>query len=148
MEGYVTNLPLYLGKNFDTRDEAASAAFRKQMFTFNMQYLSYLSILYTYIRVPGLIDSSHQVNYLFEQLRGYKQHEPLTWYHQACYLSMKGDSEGALNCLDKALQLGFGSYYQVRYDRDLDPLRALPGFILLLKKYFPEDLKRDAVKSQ
>lgn len=148
MEGYVTNLPLYLGKSFDTSNAKATEIFRKQMFTFNMQYLPYLSILYVYIRVPGLIDSSRQVNYLFEQLRTYKQHEPLTWYHHACYSAMKGDTKGALASLDKALQLGFGSYYQVRYDKDLDRLRSMPEYVAMLKKYFPEELKKDPLRTR
>lgn len=137
MDGFVSNLPLYLGKKFDTTDSKATMAFRKQMFTFNMQYLSYLSILYVYIRVPGLIDSSLQVNYLFDQLFSYKQHEMFTWFHRACYKALKKDKAGALECLEKSLQLGFGSYYQVMYDKDLDLIRSLPEFKTLLRKYFP-----------
>ena len=137
-EGFVTNFPLYLGKRYDSTDRAGLQAFRKKMFVLNMQYLSYLSILYTYIRVPGLIDSSRQVNYLFEQLFTYKQHESQTWFHRACYFAMKKDTAQALASLDKALQLGFGSYFQVLYDRDLAPLRSLPRFRELVKEYFPK----------
>lgn len=141
-EGFVSNLPLYLGKKFDTTDKAATEAFRKSMFTFNMQYLSYLSILYVYIREPGFIDSTRQVNYLFEQMFNYKQHETLTWYHHACYKAMKKDKAGALESLDKALKMGFGSYYQIKYDYDLDFIRQTPEYTALLEKYFPAESKR------
>lgn len=147
LEGYVTNLPLYLGKKFDTTDAAATLAFRKQMFTFNMQYLSYAAILYAYIRVPGLIDSSRQVNYVFEQMGQYKQHETLTWYHKACYYSLKKDKRLALASLMQALDLGFGSLYQIKYDHDLDFIRNTPEFATILKKYFP-DQPASGIKSQ
>ena len=147
LEGYMNNLPLYLGKSFDTRDTKATEAFRSQMFTYNMQYLSYLSILYTYIRVPGLIDSSRQVHYLFEQLAQYKQHEMLTWYHKACYYSLKKEERLAVASLVQALDLGFGSLYQLKYDKDLDFIRQSPGFATILQKYFPNE-KEAAVKSQ
>ena len=147
VEGYVTNLPLYFGKKFDTSDKTASEDFKKQMFTYNMQYLSYLSILYVYIRVPGLIDSSRQVNYLFDQMAQYKQHDMLTWYHKACYYSMKKDKKLALASLLQALDLGFGSLYQIKYDHDLDFIRDTPEFAVILKKYFP-DQPAAGIKSQ
>lgn len=147
VEGYVTNLPKYFGKKFDDSDKAASEEFKKQLFTYNMQYLSYLSILYVYIRVPGLIDSTRQVNFLFNQLAQYKQHEMLTWYHKACYFSMKKDKKLALASLLQALDLGFGSLYQIKYDHDLDFIRNTPEFATILKKYFP-DQPASGIKSQ
>lgn len=142
MEGYVSNLPMYLGKKYDTTDRVAAAEFRKKMHTFNMQYLSYLSILYIYIRVPGLIDSTRQVNYLFNELFSYKQHEMLTWFHQACYKAMKKDKAGALESLERSLQLGFGSYYQVKNDLDLKFISNTPEYRAILEKYFPEETKK------
>ena len=104
-----------------------------------MAYFSYLSILYTYIRVPGLIDSTTAVDYVFEQLFTYKQYEATTWFHHACYKAMKKDKTGAIESLDKSLKLGFGSYYQLIGDKDLDFIRQTPEFNALLKKYFPGD---------
>jgi tetratricopeptide (TPR) repeat protein/uncharacterized caspase-like protein len=138
-EGFITNLQLYFGKTYDLSDKAAFEKFRKQNFTFNMQYLAYLSMMYTYIRVPGLIDSTATVNYLFDQLVNYKQHEAITWYHHACYLAMKKDKSGALESLEKALNKGFGSYFQFAYDKDLDFIRNTPEYNVLVKKYFPEE---------
>ena len=68
LEGFVTNLQLYFGKTYDTTDAIAYKEFTRQPFMFNMQYGSYLSMLYTYIRVPGFIDSTGKINFLFNQL--------------------------------------------------------------------------------
>ncbi|MFZ9388660.1 MAG: caspase family protein, partial [Chitinophagaceae bacterium] len=138
LEGFVTNLQLYLGKQYHPGNKKEFEAFRRQVHTFNMQYLSYLSILYAYIRVPGMIDSTTNVNFLFDQLFTYKQHEMLTWYHHACYLSMKNDKAGALKSLEKSLQMGWGNYFPLINDRDLDFIHETPEFRILMKKYFPE----------
>jgi hypothetical protein len=76
---------------------------------------------------------------LFDQLVNYKQHEAITWYHHACYLAMKKDKSGALESLEKALNKGFGSYFQFAYDKDLDFIRNTPEYNVLVKKYFPEE---------
>lgn len=55
---------------------------------------------------------------------------------------MKKDKTGAIESLDKALKLGFGSYYQLIGDKDLAFIRQTPEFIALLKKYFPEETKK------
>ncbi len=138
LEGFVTNMQLYLGKQFHMENKNGFEDYRKRMYTFNMQYLSWLSMLYTYIRVPGLVDSTVVVNYLFEQLFKYKQHEMFTWYHHACYQSLKKDLGGSLESLEKALQAGFGNYFQVSSDRDLDFIRQSTGYAALMKKYFPD----------
>lgn len=139
-DGFVTNLPLYLGKTFDTTDRKAAEEFRKKMFTFNMQYLSYLSALYALVRVSDVINAERE-EYFFRQLFTYKQHEMYTWFHHACCKSLKKDKAAALESLEKALKLGFGSYYQVRFDRDLDFIRDTPEYKSMLEKYFPEELK-------
>mgnify|MGYP001256499090 CR=1 FL=1 len=147
LDGYVSNLPLYLGKQYDSTDAAGTAAFRRQSFSFNMQYLGYLSILYVYIRIPGLIDSTRQTDYLFEQLKNYKQHEALTLYHKACFYALKKNKELALSHLILSLEKGFGSAYQVRYDRDLDFIRNTDEFRMIIKEYFPSE-SSPGIKSQ
>lgn len=141
-EGFITKLNLYLGKSYDTSNRKSFEEFSKRTYIFNMAYFSYLSILYAYIRVPGLIDSTSAVDYVFEQLFTYKQYEATTWFHHACYKAMKKDKTGAVESLDKALKLGFGSYYQLIGDKDLDFIRQSPEFNVLLEKYFPEETKK------
>lgn len=143
LEGFVTNLQLYMGKQFHLEDKQGFEAFRKKMYTFNMQYVCYLSILYTYIRIPGMIDSTDNVNYVFDQLFTYKQHESFTWFHHACYKSLKKDKSGALESLEKSLKLGFGSYFQFSSDKDLDFIRDTPEYRELLNKYFPEGSRKE-----
>jgi tetratricopeptide (TPR) repeat protein len=138
LEGFVTNLQLYFGKTYDTTDAIAYKEFTRQPFMFNMQYGSYLSMLYTYIRVPGFIDSTGKIDFLFNQLFNYKQHQDLTWFHNACYKALKKDKPGALGSLGKSLQLGFGNYFMLTCDNDLALIRDMPEFKALVRKYFPE----------
>jgi hypothetical protein len=99
-------------------------------------------MLYTYIRVPGLIDSTRNVNFLFDQLFNYKTHDDLTWFHNACYKAMKKDTAGALESLEKSLKLGFGNYFMLTCDNDLAILRDIPEFKALVQQYFPEQNKK------
>ncbi|MGQ0740587.1 MAG: tetratricopeptide repeat protein, partial [Bacteroidota bacterium] len=62
-EGFVTHLQLHFGKSYQHKDEKTWKEFTGRMHIFNMQYLSYLSALYTYIRVPGFIDSTVYVDF-------------------------------------------------------------------------------------
>lgn len=138
LQGFITNLQLYFGKTFDTTDKAAYTKFTKQTFMFNMQYVSFLSMLYTYIRVPGHIDSTKNIDYLFNELYNYKTHNDLTWFHNACYKALRKDTTGTLESLEKALKLGFGNYFMLTCDNDLSILRDLPEFKALVQKYFPD----------
>lgn len=142
LEGFITNLQLYFGKKYDMKDQAEFEKFRKRTHTYNMQYASYLSILYAYIRVPGMIEDTATVNYFLDQLFTYKQHETITWYHHACYKALKKDKAGALESLEKALKMGFGNYFQVSSDKDLDLIRDTPEYAALVAKYFPKESKR------
>ena len=137
LEGFVTNLQLYFGKTYDTTDKIAYRDFTRKTFTFNMQYASYLSMLYTYMRVNGNIDSSRNIDYYFQLLFNYKQHEDLTWFHHACYKALQKDKDGALQSVEKALKLGFGNYFMLTSDNDLAFIRNTPEFKALLEKYFP-----------
>ncbi|HUR65415.1 MAG TPA: caspase family protein [Chitinophagaceae bacterium] len=142
LEGFVGNLQLYFGKKYHMVNPGEFEKFRRKIYTFNMQYLSYLGILYTYIRVPGMIEKKDNVDYLFLQLSMYPQHEMLTWYHKACYYAMIKNKTKALESLEKALAMGFGSYFQVSSDMDLDIIRDSPGYTTLLKKYFPVEARK------
>lgn len=136
LEGFVTNLQLYFGKKYDTTDQRAYREFSKESFIFNMQYLSYLSMLYTFIRVPGYMDSTGRIDSLFSQLLNYKMQEDLTWFHYACYKALKNDTNGALESLEKALKLGFGNYFMLANDNDLTLIRNTKQYKALVDKYF------------
>lgn len=140
-EGFVSNLDLYFEKEFPDADKTLLNGFKKQLHIFNMQYLGYLSILYAYLRTPGLIDNIENINFIFNLLFNYKQHEAITWYHHACYNAMKKDTAAALKDIEKSLQLGYGNYFTLKYDADLSPVRQVPAFKMLLKKYFPAEEK-------
>ncbi|MBC7874380.1 MAG: tetratricopeptide repeat protein, partial [Ferruginibacter sp.] len=137
LDGYITNFQLYLGKTYCPGKEEALREFSRKTHIVNMQYVSFLSILYSYVRVPGLIKNSENINFIFDQLFNYKQHDALTWYHHACYNALKQDKKTAMASLEKSLKLGFGSYFQLTCDNDLDLIRNTPEFKALVLKYFP-----------
>ncbi len=135
-EGFITNLQLYFEKTYTATDKKEIEEFAKRYHTFNMQYLSYLSIYYAYLRTPGMIGNKENIDFLLEQMLNYKQHDALTWYHHACYKSMINDITGSLESLEKALKLGYGSIYSLKYDADLENVRKTAGFKDLVNKYF------------
>ena len=51
-----------------------------------------------------------------------------TLYNVACYYSLAGDCERALDLLERAIQLGGGYYDWIMHDSDLAALRELPRF--------------------
>jgi adenylate cyclase len=55
-----------------------------------------------------------------------------TLYNAACYYSLAGDSERAIDVLARACELGGGSRDWIEHDSDLDPLRESPRFKALL----------------
>lgn len=140
-EGFVTNLELYFEKTYTATDPKEKEEFARRYHTFNMQYLSYVSLYYAYMRSSGLIKNTENINWLLEQMFSYKQHEAITWYHQACYKSMIEDIPAALESIEKALKLGYGNIYSLKYDADLENVRKTPQFKALVSKYFKVNLK-------
>lgn len=142
LEGFITNMQLYYGKNYTTTDEIAFNEFKKKAYIVNMQYISYASMMYAYIRVPGLIDSTANINYVFDLLFNYKQEDVWTWYHHACWKSLKKDKAATLQSLEKSLKLGFGDYFMLTSDDDLKFIRSTDEFKKLMELYFPNKLKK------
>ena len=54
--------------------------------------------------------------------------DPLLLYNIACMYAMLGNPEEAMNCLEKAVDKGYGQKDWVAHDSDLDSLRELPRF--------------------
>ncbi|MGB3162303.1 MAG: tetratricopeptide repeat protein, partial [Chitinophagaceae bacterium] len=139
LEGFITNLQLYLGKSYPRADINSLKEFGRKSHTFNMKYMSLMSMLYAYFRTPNLINNTENINLIFDQLLNFKEYDMLTWYHHACYNSLRQDKQSALENLEKSLKLGFGSYFQLAFDADLDFIRNTPEFKTLLQQYFPEE---------
>ncbi len=57
-----------------------------------------------------------------------------TLYNGACFYSVTGEVDRALDLLERALSQGGGFPEWIRHDTDLDPLRALPRFQALLER--------------
>jgi len=59
--------------------------------------------------------------------------DPLLLYNITCMYSLLGNPDEALNCLEKAVDKGYGQKDWVAHDSDLDPLRELPRFKTILE---------------
>ena len=55
-------------------------------------------------------------------------------YNSACLFAVQGEREQALDCLEKAVNLGFGLRDWIANDPDLVPLHGHPRFQALLTK--------------
>lgn len=136
-EGYVTRLDLYFNKEYTVTDSSLFREFSTKSYIFNMQYLSWLSILYCYLRDEQLLAMKDKQEMVFNWLFKYKEFDVWTWYHHTCWKALLQEKTVALESLEKSLKLGFGNYFQLTSDKDLDYIRDTPEFNALLKKYFP-----------
>lgn len=55
-------------------------------------------------------------------------------YNVACVYALLGLHDSAIDCLERAIQNGFGHWDWIAHDSDLDPLRAHPRFATLAPK--------------
>jgi tetratricopeptide (TPR) repeat protein len=65
--------------------------------------------------------------------------DPVAHYNLACSLSMSGEFASAIATLRRAIELGYHDFAHILADPDLDPLRDLPRFGELLRRYCPDD---------
>jgi serine/threonine protein kinase/Tfp pilus assembly protein PilF len=59
--------------------------------------------------------------------------DPLLLYNISCMYSLLGSPNEALDCLEKAVDKGYGQKDWVEHDSDLDPIRELPRFKMILE---------------
>ena len=55
-------------------------------------------------------------------------------YNVACAYSLLGLKDSGIDCLERAVQNGFGHWEWIEHDSDLDPLRDQPRFQALVKR--------------
>ena len=142
LEGFITHFEIYFNKQYHISDTKLYNEFRNRVYTFNMQYAGYLFILYCYLRDARLSGLTDKIDLIFSWLFNYKEYDVFTWYHHACYKAMKGDKVAALESLEKALKLGFGTYFSLMSDGDLDSVRDTPEFKNLIRNYFPDKVHK------
>lgn len=140
-ECFVVHSEMYLGKEYDDTNSVAFESFSKRVYVYRLQYFAYLNILYCYLRDEDLRKITENIGIIFSQMRSFKEFDMFTHYHYACWRASNNDVDGALDSIEKALQAGFGSYYQLTNDRDLRLLQSNPRFQELCKKYFPPALR-------
>jgi uncharacterized caspase-like protein/lipopolysaccharide biosynthesis regulator YciM len=140
-EAFISHMDMYFNKRYQIADSSEYNKFRNHVFEFNIQYISFVSILYCYLRDQSLSGLKDNIEYIFTLMKSYKEYDVYTYYHYACYKSLQKKQSEALENLQKSLTLGFGNYYILTSDKDLENIRNTPVFIALLKKYFPSQLK-------
>jgi serine/threonine protein kinase/Tfp pilus assembly protein PilF len=59
--------------------------------------------------------------------------DPLLLYNISCMYALLGNPNEALDCLEKAVDKGYGQKDWVAHDSDLDSLRSLPRFQLIVE---------------
>lgn len=59
----------------------------------------------------------------------------LVHYNLACSLSMTGHHREALQALTTAIELGYSDFAHIDADADLDPIRDLPSFQELMRRW-------------
>jgi TolB-like protein len=59
--------------------------------------------------------------------------DPLALYNIGCCFSKLGDTERAIQSLQRAIAAGFVNYEWIKRDSDFDPIRTHPGYIDLMK---------------
>jgi serine/threonine protein kinase/Tfp pilus assembly protein PilF len=59
--------------------------------------------------------------------------DPLLLYNVACMYSLLGSPNEALDCLEKAVDKGYGQKDWVEHDSDLDSVRELPRFKMIVE---------------
>ena len=141
-QAFVTHMEIYFNKDYKVTDSMLYKDFKKKIFSFDIQYAGFLSILYCYLREERLFAMDDKLEFIFTNLFKYKEADVLTWYHHACYKALKKDKATALESLEKSLKLGFGNYFMLTSDSDLDFIRDTPEFKALLAKYFPVEVKK------
>ena len=72
------------------------------------------------------------------QIKKTYPNNPEASYLEAQAYSMSGDLDEALNQLEDALENGFKNFEDLKKNKNLDSLRKLPLFEVVVKKYSPE----------
>lgn len=67
-------------------------------------------------------------------------------YEAACLYSLMGDIEKSLYYLEESLKRGNKSYHHIMTDDDMDNARSSEEFASLMEKYFPQEVKEEAVQ--
>jgi len=59
--------------------------------------------------------------------------EPVTLYNVGCFYVLQGDTDKAIDCLERSVRHGFVHKDWIQHDPDLNPLRTLPRFQALVE---------------
>ncbi|MGB4970977.1 MAG: hypothetical protein WBO31_15680, partial [Saprospiraceae bacterium] len=63
-----------------------------------------------------------------------------SYYSLTCIMSLLGKLDKAFEALEQAAKMGY-DYHWMQKDEDLAPLRELPKWTEIMKKYYPDQMK-------
>jgi tetratricopeptide (TPR) repeat protein len=63
-------------------------------------------------------------------------------YNLACSYALTGQTERAVECLTKAVELGYRDVQHLREDHDLDAIKSDPRFLSMLERLSAEELQQ------
>jgi tetratricopeptide (TPR) repeat protein len=68
------------------------------------------------------------------ELARLKPAEPENWYNLACSYSLLGQKDKAIQCVERAVHLGYSDFDWMSRDEDLRLIRDDPRFLRIIKK--------------
>jgi tetratricopeptide (TPR) repeat protein len=95
------------------------------------KYFGYQGLGYTYLK-SGKTKKSLDLFLLAMQK---DPAEPWNYYNLACYYSLNGDKQKAVENLEKAFEKGYDNLEHAKIDSDLESIRNMPEFDAIIKKY-------------
>ena len=69
------------------------------------------------------------------------------YYDASCLYARMGNKSKSLECLEKALELGFRRFTHIMRDDDLDPIKDTDEFKKLIEKYKQQEKKKDNINT-
>jgi Flp pilus assembly protein TadD len=97
-------------------------------------YVDVLRVVGNLLTLKGRFAEGLVVDKRLVQLR---RHDPLSHYNLACSYALLDRLDQAIECLRKALEIGYRDFRYIREDHDLENLRRDPRFETLLLEFEP-----------
>ena len=97
-------------------------------------YVDVLRVVGNLLTLKGRFAEGLVVDKRLVQLR---RHDPVSHYNLACSYALLNRRDQSIECLRKALEIGYRDFRYIREDHDLENLRLDPRFETLLLEYEP-----------
>ena len=106
--------------------------FFEQILRRQPNYLNVLRVIGELLSRKGLYDRTLEIDRRLVSLR---PRDGIARYNLACSLARQGDLLTSVCELANALEMGYDDFAHLEVDPDLDALRELPEFLVLIRQY-------------